>query len=79
MRDLSPEDRQVFTEEATELYESAVAQGCLRPDDPRITGDAPLRPAFDLLVRIGLLVLDTDTDTTSRWSPAQSRPTSSRR
>jgi hypothetical protein len=56
--EFSPEDRALFENEGAALYEDVVAQGGLRPDDPRIAPEGPDRPAFDLLVRIGLLISD---------------------
>ena len=50
----------LFENEGAALYEDVVAEGGLRPDDPRIAPDGPDRPAFDLLVRIGLLISDLD-------------------
>src|SRR5919112_478175 len=55
-----PEDRAVFETRATELYDEIVASGGLKADDPRITGGAESKAAFDLLVRLNLLALDTD-------------------
>ena len=61
-----PEDRAVFEARATELYEDIVASGGIKDDDPRITGDAESTEAFDLLVRLNLLALDT---TDKVWHP----------
>jgi sugar-specific transcriptional regulator TrmB len=53
-----PEDRVIFESRATELFEEVVTSGGLKDDDPRITSDAELKAAFDVLVRLNLLVLD---------------------
>ena len=50
-----PEDRAVFEARATELYEIVVASGGIKADDPRVTGDAESKAAFELLVRLNLL------------------------
>ncbi len=56
-----PGDRAIFETEATALYEDVVAAGSLRPDDPRIHPRSALRPAFELLLKVGLLVHDDQT------------------
>jgi hypothetical protein len=56
----SSEDRALFQAEATALFEDVVATGGLPVDDPRIKRRAPLHAAFDLLVKVGLLILDDD-------------------
>lgn len=61
-----PDERALFEAGATQLYDEVVAAQGLRADDPRIADDGPDRAAFDLLVRIGLLHRDGDTDT---WLP----------
>lgn len=61
MTGFSPEDRALFEAEATALFEDAVAEGSLSDDDPRIHPRSALRPAFDLLREMGLLVLDDQT------------------
>jgi len=55
-----PEDRVVFQTRATELYEEIVASGGIKVDDPRLSSDADTKRAFDLLVRLNLLTLDSD-------------------
>lgn len=60
MSEFGPDERQLFEAEATELYEAVVAEGSLRADDPRIAKRSPQHHAFELLLRIGLLVLDDD-------------------
>ena len=56
----SPQDRELFESSATPLYADVVASAGIDVDDPRLAPDAPLRPAFDLLVRIGLVVKDQE-------------------
>ena len=58
MRDFGPQDREVFQDGAIALYEEAVADGGLVVDDARLAPDAPERPAFDLLISLGLLIHD---------------------
>jgi len=59
----SPEDRALFESDASAFFEDVVARGSVRADDPRIRRRGPLKPAFDLLVRVGLLIPDDGTDT----------------
>lgn len=54
-RTFSPDDREVLAGGGAELFEYAVRQGEIASDDPRIAADAPDRPAFELLLRLGLL------------------------
>ena len=61
-----PEDRAVFEARATDLYDDIVGSGGVKADDPRITSDAESTEAFDLLVRLNLLALDT---TDNVWHP----------
>jgi len=53
-----PEDRAIFETRASELFEEVVTSGGIKDDDPKITGDADSRAAFDLLVRLNLVTLD---------------------
>lgn len=55
---LAPRDRALFEAEAMAFYEDVAAGGGIRVGDPRIADDARERPAFDLLLRLGLLALD---------------------
>jgi hypothetical protein len=68
MTGFQPEDRVLFETEATGLYEQVLADGGLTTDDPRIAADSSSRPAFDLLVELGLLQLD---ETATRWRPVE--------
>jgi len=61
-----PDERALFESDATRLYDEVVAAQGLLATDPRIADGGADRAAFDLLVRIGLLHLDEDSDT---WLP----------
>ncbi|WP_370250384.1 LuxR family transcriptional regulator [Nocardioides sp.] len=50
-----PHERALLESTAVGLYEDAVAEDGLRADDPRLADDAAERPAFDVLVELGLL------------------------
>ncbi len=63
MLDFSPDDRALFESEATALYEEVAAQDGLRTDDARIALGGPCRRGFELLLRVGLLMLDDTTAT----------------
>ena len=54
-----PAERELFEEQASKLYQDTVLVGRVAQDDPRLAEDAAERPAFDLLVTLGLLVPDT--------------------
>ena len=54
-----PEERQLLETAASRIYTNAVAHGFLSVDDPRLAEGAEQRPALDLLLDIGLLLLDT--------------------
>ena len=56
-----PEERHLLETTASRIYSNAVAHGYLSMDDPRLADDTELRPALDLLIDIGLLILDTGT------------------
>ena len=60
MTDFTPENRALFADVATELYEDAVDNDGLSASDPRLRKNSDLRPAFDLLVELGLLLHDPD-------------------
>lgn len=75
MTGFGPGDRALFEAEATALYETAVAAGGLPTDDPRIHPRSALRPAFELLQRLGLLMLDEETET---WFPVDPTTVQSR-
>ncbi|GGD12690.1 LuxR family transcriptional regulator [Nocardioides daphniae] len=59
MPQYGPEDRELFEQVATPLYEAVVATGSISADDARLAV-AETRAAFDLLVRMGLLVAEGD-------------------
>lgn len=68
MAGLQPEDRELFEEEATGLYEQILSDGGMPADDARLGAGKPLRRAFDLLVELGLLQLDR---TRTTWRPVE--------
>lgn len=53
-----PEERNLLETTASRVYANAVAHGHLSIEDPRLAEGSEQRPALDLLVDIGLLVLD---------------------
>ena len=61
-----PDERTLFETAASRLYEQLLDEGGFPEDDPRVAEDAESRPAFDLLVELGLVLLDKDT---SLWLP----------
>ncbi|MCW2796226.1 LuxR family transcriptional regulator [Nocardioides sp.] len=63
MSSYGPDDRFLFETAATGLYEEIVAAGGIPTTDERIADGAPLRPAFDLLAELGLVLLDKEADT----------------
>ena len=70
MPQFGPEDRAVFEARATELYEIVVASGGIKADDPRVTGDADSKAAFELLVRLNLLTVEGDDQVWHAVDPA---------
>lgn len=66
MSGYTPEDRALFESDATELYEEIVAAGRFHVDSEHFTEGSRLRPAFDLLVELGLLQFDKESGT---WVP----------
>ncbi|MGA8256130.1 MAG: LuxR family transcriptional regulator [Nocardioides sp.] len=66
MSTYGPEDRALFESGAAALYDDLVSREGIAVDDPRIADDGPERPAFDLLIGLGLVQLDKATDT---WLP----------
>jgi hypothetical protein len=61
-----PDERALFADGAATLYDEIVMSEGIGAADPRLAGDGPDRPAFDLLVDLGLVQLDKATD---RWLP----------
>jgi hypothetical protein len=61
-----PEERALFEDDATKLYEEICQKGGISASDYRIAEDGELRPAFDLLVEMGLLIFDSEQD---GWAP----------
>ena len=70
-----PEQRAVFEDGATKLYEEICAKGGIAADDERITEDGELRTAFDLLVDMGLVIFDSEQD---GWAPEDPNSVQSR-
>ncbi|HCB05797.1 MAG TPA: LuxR family transcriptional regulator [Nocardioides sp.] len=60
------EERALFEDDATKLYEEVCQHGGIASSDYRIAEDGELRPAFDLLVEMGLLGYDTEQEL---WVP----------
>jgi hypothetical protein len=70
-----PEERALFQDGATKLYEEICQKGGISADDYRIDPGGELRAAFDLLVEMGLVSFDPEE---AVWTPedptsAQSR------
>ena len=61
-----PDQRTLFETASSRLYEEILAEGGIADDDPRIAEDAESRPAFDLLVELGLAHHDREA---GRWLP----------
>ncbi len=61
-----PDERALFEDDATKLYEEVCQRGLVAAADYRIAEDGELRKAFDLLVDMGLLVYDSEQD---GWAP----------
>lgn len=61
MTEFGPEDRKVFEGAATDLYQEVALLGGLNKDDPRIAATGCWRSAFELLLSLNLLALDTST------------------
>ncbi len=61
-----PDERSLFEDDATKLYEEVCQKGQIAASDYRIAEDGELRIAFDLLVEMGLLIFDSEQD---GWAP----------
>jgi hypothetical protein len=61
-----PDERALFEDDATKLYEEICQKGGVSSSDYRIAEDGELRNAFDLLVEMGLVVFDSEQD---GWAP----------
>ena len=61
-----PDERALFAEGAATLYDEIVMSEGVAASDPRVADGGPDRPAFDLLVDLGLVQLDRATE---RWLP----------
>jgi hypothetical protein len=62
----SSEERSLFENESLPLYEELAAEGGIPAEDQRIAPGSPRRPAFDMLVELGLVHLDEEI---GRWVP----------
>ncbi len=60
MSDHGPQDRALLESGAADLFGEVLTSGGIDADDDRLAADAEQRPAFDLLVRLGLLQLDPE-------------------
>ncbi|WP_134740674.1 LuxR family transcriptional regulator [Nocardioides sp. 503] len=66
MASYGPDERAVFETASASLFEAILAQGGIPADDGRIAAGSEQRPAFDLLVELGLVQHDQESDT---WLP----------
>ena len=66
MSSYGPEQRELFEAASAPLYEEIVAAGGISAGDERLAEGGQLRPAFDLLVELGLVRQD---DAGERWVP----------
>lgn len=66
MATYGPDERALFEDDATKLYEEVCQRGGIASSDHRIAEDGELRGAFDLLVEMGLVSYDSEQDL---WSP----------
>jgi hypothetical protein len=57
-----PEERALFEDDATKLYEEICQRGGVAASDYRLAEDGELRKAFDLLVELGLISYDSEQD-----------------
>jgi hypothetical protein len=69
VRELSPEDRELFERVATPLYDDLVTAGGMAQDDPRLA-EEPTASALALLLELGLLVLDKRTQAYEAVDPS---------
>lgn len=67
---LGPQERIVFEEHSTPLYEEIVATGGIDATDRRIAADGELHAAFELLVDVGLVSRSDDALTWRAVDPA---------
>ncbi|MCW2792949.1 MAG: hypothetical protein JWO76_2047 [Nocardioides sp.] len=70
MEPYGPEERALFESDATALYEEIATQGQLPASDPRIAEGGPARRAFDLLLDLGLVTKDPETDAYAPVDPS---------
>ena len=67
---LGPDERIVFEEQATPLYEEIVTSGGMKATDARIAAGGELHTAFSLLVEVGLVTKGDDGLTWTAVDPA---------
>ena len=70
MESYGPSERALFESEGSALYQEIVGAGALSADDPRIVEGGPLREAFELLLDMGLLNRDPETDSYAAVDPS---------
>ncbi len=66
MSSYGADERALFEDDASKLYEDIAQSGGILASDHRISDDGAVRQAFDLLVEMGLLIFDAESDT---WTP----------
>jgi hypothetical protein len=66
MATYGPDERAVFEDDATKLYEEIAQSGGIAASDYRIDEDGELRKGFDLLVEMGLIMFDSEAEL---WVP----------
>lgn len=66
MASYGPDQRALFEDDATKLYQEICTSGGIESTDVRIEDGGAWRDSFDLLVQMGLLSYDSEQD---RWSP----------
>ena len=67
---LGPDERIVFEEHATPLYEEIVTSGGIEASDARIAARGELHAAFELLVDVGLVIRSDDGRSWTAVDPA---------
>ena len=66
-----PDERALFEDDATKLYEEICQRGGIAASDDRIAEGGELRGAFDLLVEMGLVSFDNEQDAVVARGPDQ--------
>ena len=75
MQGFSADDRELFETQAAALFEEVVKQGTLCPDDPRFDDGGAEHHAFHLLLRMGLLQLDPESQEYAPVDPSSVQAT----